>query len=77
MNVEAIREVMHRNRPFTLKAADGSEYFIRHPDFISVGDGEDELVAIHAEGKFILLDLFSITAVELTTAEEDASAARE
>ena len=65
MNVTAIREVMHRNRPFSLKAADGTEYEVVHPDFISIGEGEDGLVVVHTKTGLAILDVFNITAIEL------------
>lgn len=65
MTVEAIREVMHRNRPFSLKAADGSEYLVAHPDFVSIGRGEDGIVVVHTESGLAILDVFNITAIAL------------
>jgi len=65
MTAAAIREVMHRNRPFSLKSADGTEYEVVHPDFISVGEGEDGLVVVHTRSGLAILDLFNITAIEL------------
>ena len=65
MNAAAIRKVMHRNRPFSLKSADGTEYQVVHPDFISIGEGEDGLVVVHTEKGLAILDIINITAIEL------------
>ena len=69
MDSHAIREVMHRNRPFFVKAADGSEYHLRHPDFISVGSGEDGRAVIHTVSGLAILDIENITALELRETE--------
>ena len=64
---------MHRNRPFSLKAADGTEYEVVHSDFISIGAGEDGLVVVHTKKGLAILDLFNITAIELPeTSDADA-----
>jgi hypothetical protein len=65
MNASAIREVMHRNGPFSLKAADGTEYEVVHSDFISIGEGEEGLVVVHTKRGLAILDLFNITAIEV------------
>lgn len=65
MNATAIREVMHRDRPFSLKVAAGTEYHVVHPDFISVGEGEGGLVVVHTKKGLAILDLPNITATEL------------
>ena len=36
-----------------------------HPDFISIGEGEDGLVVVHTEKGLAILDIFNITAIEL------------
>lgn len=72
MRAAAIREVMHRNRPFVLKASDGSEYRVAHPDFISVGQ-DGGLVVVHSDEGIAILDLFSITAIELTHPSDASS----
>jgi hypothetical protein len=66
MNVDAIREVMHKAVAFDIKTADGSVHSVRHPDFISVGAAEDDVVVVHTEFGLAILSLANITAIELT-----------
>ena len=70
MTAAAIREVMQRSQPFLLKASDGSEYRVAHPDFISVGQGDGGLVVVHTAEGIAILDLFSITAMEIAHASD-------
>jgi hypothetical protein len=66
MTIKAIREVMHRGRPFKIKAADGSVYAVKHPDFISVGGTDDDgIVVVHTAAGLAILSLENITAIEL------------
>lgn len=73
MTAAAIREVMHRNQPFLLKASDGSEYRVAHPDFISVGQGDGGLVVVHTAEGIAILDLFSITAIEMAHTSDSSA----
>jgi hypothetical protein len=66
MTTEAIREIMHRAVPFHLKTADGSTYEVKHPDFISVSQGEDGVVVVHTDSGLAILDLPNITAIEVS-----------
>jgi hypothetical protein len=66
MTTDAIREVMHKAIPFDLKTADGSVYAVKHPDFVSVGTAEDDVVVVHTDSGLAILALASITAIELT-----------
>lgn len=60
MTTEAIREVMHQAVPFVLKAADGSVYTVKHPDFISVGEADDGVVVVHTHSGLAILSLKEI-----------------
>jgi hypothetical protein len=66
MTTEAIREVMHQAVPFQLKTADGSKYSVKHPDFISIGEGDDGVVVVHTDSGLAILALPNITDIELT-----------
>ena len=57
---------MHKAVPFELKTADGSVYVVKHPDFVSVGTGEDDVVVVHTDSGLAILSLPNITAIELT-----------
>lgn len=57
---------MRRAVPFILKTADGSVYTVKHPDFISVGQGENGVAVVHTETGLAILDLSLITAIEVT-----------
>ena len=57
---------MRQAVPFELKAADGSVYNVKHPDFISVGEAKDDVVVVHTEAGLAILSLKNITAIELT-----------
>ena len=72
MTATAIREAMHRNQPFLLKASDGSEYRVTHPDFISVGQ-DGGVVVVHTDEGIAILDLFSITAIEMAHTSDAVS----
>ena len=56
---------MHKAVPFELKTADGSVYPVQHPDFISVGTAEDDVVVVHTDSGLAILSLANITAIEL------------
>ena len=57
---------MHKAVPFELKTADGSVYAVKHPDFVSVGTAEDDVVVVHTDSGIAILSLANITAIELT-----------
>lgn len=66
MTTDAMREVMHRAVPFELKTADGSVYAVKHPDFVSVGAPEDDVVVVHTDSGLAILSLTNITAIGVT-----------
>ena len=57
---------MHQAVPFQLKTADGSTHSVKHPDFISIGEGDDGVVIVHTDSGLAILALPNITAIELT-----------
>jgi len=65
VKADAIREVMHKAVPFQLKTADGCVYQVRHPDFVSVGTGQDDVVVVHTDSGLAILSLPNVTAVEV------------
>jgi hypothetical protein len=65
--IEQVRDAMHTapSRGFTLKLTDGQEYFVRHPDFISVPvspRGRD--VVIHDDKGTHRIDILHVVEVE-------------
>lgn len=57
---------MRRGVPFDIKAADGSVYPVKHPDFVSVGGTDDDgVVVVHGDAGVAILSLETITAIEL------------
>jgi hypothetical protein len=65
MTSAAIRTIIHKNVPFRIVTSDGSTIDVPHTDFISVSPDDQGWVAVHAPSSFILLDLPSITKIEI------------
>jgi hypothetical protein len=73
--IEQVRDAMHTApfRGFTLKLTDGPEYFVRHPDFISVPvspRGRD--VVIHDDKGTHCIDILHVVEVEYPDPGEPA-----
>ena len=64
MTIEAIRRVMHDNKPFKLRTADGEVIEIPHPDFIAVAPNGKWVIVTHTDDQWKWIDAQSITAIE-------------
>jgi hypothetical protein len=67
MNIAQIEEAVHRGLPFRLKVADGDEYRIPHPDYISVpptSSAKRTYIVVHNDAGFAsILPLLTITSL--------------
>lgn len=76
MNIEQIEEIVRSGRPFTLAVADGAEYEVPHPDFISLppkAAGRRSYVVVHKpNGVAAILSLVTVTI--LTYSDETEAA---
>ena len=76
MNIEQIEEMAQTGRPFSLTVADGAEYEIPHPDFISFPPkkaGRRSYVVVHkSNGVAAILSLVTVTTL---TYKDDMEAA--
>ena len=64
MTIEAIRQVMHANKPFKLRTADGRVVEIPHTDFVAVAPTGRWVVVIHPDEHWEWIDVKAITAIE-------------
>jgi len=53
---------MRQAVPFQWTTADGSVCSVKHPDFVSVSEGEDGVVVVHTEAGLAILALPTLTA---------------
>lgn len=72
MKPDIIRAAMHQNLPFVVRSADGKEFFVPHPDFISMGNDAIGIVIVHTEKGYVMLDVENVTAIEFERAESKA-----
>lgn len=69
MNIAQIEEAVQRGVPFRLKVADGDEYRVPHPDYISLpprSSAKRTYVIVHNDNGFAsFLPLLTITSLTL------------
>ena len=67
MTREQIRKV-HRAqpfKPFTLCAADGKEYTVKHPEFMAISPSGRTIVVSDTDDSFDIIDLLMITSIHV------------
>jgi hypothetical protein len=67
MNIAQIEEAVHRRIPFKLKVADGDEFNVPHPDYISLPpqtSAKRTYIIVHNDNGFAsILPLLTITSL--------------
>ena len=67
MNIAQIEEAVHRGVPFRLKVADGDEYRVPHPDYVSLPPrtyAKPTYIVVHNDDGFAsILPLLTITSL--------------
>jgi hypothetical protein len=67
MNIDQIEEAVNRGLPFRLKVADGDEYQVPHPDYISIppkSSSRRTYIIVHSDRGFAsILPLLTITSL--------------
>ena len=67
MNIAQIEEAVHRGLPFRIKMADGDEYRVPHPDYVSLpprASAKRTYVVVHNDKGFAsVLPLLTITSL--------------
>jgi hypothetical protein len=59
--------------PFTLRMADGKEYFVPHPDHISLPPNASYVIVYDNAGGFTVLPLLKMTGLESKLSETDST----
>jgi hypothetical protein len=70
MTTEQLRAA-HRTtpfRPFTIRMADGRNFTISHPDFLSMSPTGRTVVVYHPDESFSVVDLLLMTELEMSPA---------
>lgn len=67
MTVEQLRTTLRANplQPFKVRMADGREFPIPHPDFLSISPPGRTAVVFHEDGSASIVDLLLMTELEL------------
>ncbi len=68
MTIEQLRTTLRAApfRPFTIRMADGRQFPIPHPDFLSFSPTGRTAVIFHADGSASIVDLLLMTELELS-----------
>ena len=56
-------------RPFNLHTADGREFHVPHPDFLSMSPTGRTVILYREDEEFSILDLLLMTEIEMTSAK--------
>ena len=74
MERSQIEAALNRNRPFTLRMADGQEYHVPHRDYLSLPPRGAFVVVYDDAGRFFVLPLLTMTGLTFPpeTAKEPA-----
>ena len=74
MTREQIVSAVESGLPFTLHMADGKAYPVPHRDYISLPPKASYVIVYNDEGRFWVLPLLTMTALESTTSGHDLAA---
>jgi hypothetical protein len=68
VTAEQLRTTRHASpfQPFTIRMADGRQFQIPHPDFLSMSPTGRTAVVYHADGSASIVDLLLMTELELS-----------
>jgi hypothetical protein len=77
MRSEELRDIVRKTpfTPFVIKMADGSEYPVKHPEFILIPDNSRVIAVTQPAGGLAVLNLTLISAVEYVPDDRDENAA--
>ena len=76
LSAESIRQAIHRKpfRPFRLRAADGMDYDVPHPECLLFSGSSRSLVLANGHDGFAFLEVLLISAVVYPDVPQDAAA---
>jgi len=63
MNRDQITAAILRGAPFVIHMADGKEYPVPHPDYISVHPTASYVIVYHNRGGYVVLPLLTMTGI--------------
>ncbi|HEY2415703.1 MAG TPA: hypothetical protein VGI40_25920 [Pirellulaceae bacterium] len=68
MTIEQLRTTLGTKpfQPFTVRMADGRQFAIPHPDFLSMSPTGRTAVIFHSDGSASIVDLLLMTELELS-----------
>lgn len=72
MTRQQIESAVARGTPFSLLMADGREYRIPHPDYISLPPKAAHVIVYDDEGHFTVLPLLTMTGLQSTITDSGA-----
>ena len=67
MRIDELRSIHKARpfRPFTIRVADGREYFVVHPEFLAYAPPSRTLSVVTPKGFHDIIDLMMITSIHL------------
>lgn len=71
-----IESAIHSGVPFTLRMADGREYHVPHPDYISLSPKATFVTVYDAQERFFVLPLLTMTGLASTVAKQEDTVER-
>lgn len=71
MTREQIESVAASGKPFILRMADGKEYPVPHPDYISIPPKGSYVIVYDDRGRFNVLPLITMTGLEANVSGRD------
>ena len=74
MTRQRIESALARGMPFSLLMADGREYRIPHPDYISLPPKAAHVIVYDDEGHFTVLPLLTMSGLQSTITDSGAQA---
>ena len=65
MRIDEVRKVYHEQpfQPFTIRVADGHEYTVKHPEFLSISVSGRSIVVSTPDDLHELIDVMMITSI--------------
>lgn len=68
MTIEQLRTTLRANpfQPFTIRTADGRQFPVPHPDFLSMSPTGRTVVVFQTDGSASIVDLLLMTGLELS-----------
>jgi hypothetical protein len=74
MTRQQVESAVARGVPFSLLMADGREYRIPHPDYISLPPKSSYVIVYDDEGHFTVLPLLTVTGLQSTVTDASSQA---